>query len=634
MEAPALPLWARSGPKLVEHAAVVGIPDTLESLRLLHDAATDLGDDEAAEMYAVQRPIHAMTTAMPEAAARVARWAAASDPRLPAPKLGPGPAPDADAIEDAILQLSPAAAVLERCPDPDLETEACLIKPGALEFPAALASFCLPGGAEVLLAPRSPCGPGSSEGDLALEAAAARLWQFAPKGETIFSFALTDANGSRAYGHVLSVWAPLGGCPGLLARRSLCLLTRWPHLAPFRAILAAAAARLAAGGSRSALRAVVQWSLGAQGRPRPGQRVVWRAEAPTQLASPATDPLAQGQLAAVMLEASLARPTVPVLPALDGGCARVLIGRLGPEVAIAAWRALLMEQRLLIHSGSTSLLGPAAQALLSLVAPLAWPHPQVPVLPLQLLRFLTAPVPFLMGVRSEALGTKMGLSALPSAWILSLDAPRGTCCLVPPMSVSLPAQAPGDDDAHGRGAGGGGSAAGSSSLFGQGSIMGVFSRGPEPLSDTDAATDSGTEDDVPAQVRTPRGARCTPQLGDEGGVSEDGLPQLPVTGAAAAARSLLLAGVPAHRLSGLAAIAGPEARAELLGGAAGGASADGDADGDGSSTAPGSVGSASRSGSVTGAPSEGGWSSIRVMARLRGAVQRARAGASPQREPE
>lgn len=59
---------------------------------------------------------------------------------------------------------------------------------------------------------------------------------------------------------------------------------------------------------------------------------------------------------------------------------------------------------MLILSDKLEDLGPASAALLGLLFPMQWPHTVIPVLPVSLLHYLEAPVPFVMGMDASALG--------------------------------------------------------------------------------------------------------------------------------------------------------------------------------------------------------------------------------------
>ena len=83
-----------------------------------------------------------------------------------------------------------------------------------------------------------------------------------------------------------------------------------------------------------------------------------------------------------------------------------------------------LSQRILLHSTSYETLTGACEALVSLLFPFVWPHIYIPMLPLQLLEYLQAPVPFIMGIHTDYLATKEGLDCLGTCVIVHLDLNR------------------------------------------------------------------------------------------------------------------------------------------------------------------------------------------------------------------
>jgi hypothetical protein len=64
---------------------------------------------------------------------------------------------------------------------------------------------------------------------------------------------------------------------------------------------------------------------------------------------------------------------------------------------------ILNERQILFHSKNYSLLGTVTEGLCSLIFPFHWHHVFIPLLPKQCLEFICAPVPYIMGTRSEFL---------------------------------------------------------------------------------------------------------------------------------------------------------------------------------------------------------------------------------------
>ncbi|XP_048448804.1 myotubularin-related protein 13-like, partial [Rhincodon typus] len=62
--------------------------------------------------------------------------------------------------------------------------------------------------------------------------------------------------------------------------------------------------------------------------------------------------------------------------------------------------AVLTENKVLFHSTSYQRLSEASRALESLIFPLKYSYPYIPILPAQLLEVLSSPTPFIIGVHS------------------------------------------------------------------------------------------------------------------------------------------------------------------------------------------------------------------------------------------
>ena len=73
-------------------------------------------------------------------------------------------------------------------------------------------------------------------------------------------------------------------------------------------------------------------------------------------------------------------------------CFRCLFDCLSAENLIFVVSAVLLEQRVLLHSENLDTLNKCAEALIALLFPLCWQHVYVPLLPTQLLEYLSAPV--------------------------------------------------------------------------------------------------------------------------------------------------------------------------------------------------------------------------------------------------
>ena len=65
---------------------------------------------------------------------------------------------------------------------------------------------------------------------------------------------------------------------------------------------------------------------------------------------------------------------------------------------IHLFASMLHERRILITSNNLCRLSACAQAANSLIYPMYWQHIFIPLLPARLLDYLSAPMPFLIGV--------------------------------------------------------------------------------------------------------------------------------------------------------------------------------------------------------------------------------------------
>ncbi|XP_069507458.1 DENN domain-containing protein 4B isoform X2 [Ambystoma mexicanum] len=96
----------------------------------------------------------------------------------------------------------------------------------------------------------------------------------------------------------------------------------------------------------------------------------------------------------------LTQPVSSPLP-LSGASFVTLLQNLGPENALTLLLAVLTEQKLLIHSLRPDVLTSVSEALVSVIFPLQWQCPYIPLCPLTLADVLCAPVPFIVGIHSS-----------------------------------------------------------------------------------------------------------------------------------------------------------------------------------------------------------------------------------------
>ncbi|XP_065117576.1 myotubularin-related protein 13 isoform X2 [Paramisgurnus dabryanus] len=78
----------------------------------------------------------------------------------------------------------------------------------------------------------------------------------------------------------------------------------------------------------------------------------------------------------------------------------LLFQQLGIQNVLSLFCAVLTEHKILFHSSSYQRLGEACRALESLMFPLRYSYPYIPILPSRLLEVLSSPTPFIIGVHS------------------------------------------------------------------------------------------------------------------------------------------------------------------------------------------------------------------------------------------
>ncbi|KAJ1080965.1 hypothetical protein NDU88_001153 [Pleurodeles waltl] len=96
----------------------------------------------------------------------------------------------------------------------------------------------------------------------------------------------------------------------------------------------------------------------------------------------------------------LTQPVSSPLP-LSGASFVTLLQNLGPDNTLTLLLAVLAEQKLLIHSLRPDVLTSVCEALVSVIFPLQWQCPYIPLCPLTLADVLCAPVPFIVGIHSS-----------------------------------------------------------------------------------------------------------------------------------------------------------------------------------------------------------------------------------------
>ena len=92
-----------------------------------------------------------------------------------------------------------------------------------------------------------------------------------------------------------------------------------------------------------------------------------------------------------------------------------------PGVMVVVWASMLQERRILVTSSRLSRLSACVQAANTLIYPMSWQHIFIPVLPAHLMDYLSAPMPFLIGVPGPLM-SRVKLAELGEVVILDADA--------------------------------------------------------------------------------------------------------------------------------------------------------------------------------------------------------------------
>ncbi|CAN0404227.1 unnamed protein product, partial [Hapterophycus canaliculatus] len=72
--------------------------------------------------------------------------------------------------------------------------------------------------------------------------------------------------------------------------------------------------------------------------------------------------------------------------------------RLGPRSFLRLWSAVLCERRILLVAEDVRTLSSCVHALMAMLYPFSWQHVFIPLLPADMLEYVSAPMPFVIGV--------------------------------------------------------------------------------------------------------------------------------------------------------------------------------------------------------------------------------------------
>ena len=78
-----------------------------------------------------------------------------------------------------------------------------------------------------------------------------------------------------------------------------------------------------------------------------------------------------------------------------------LLASLDVENLILVLTLVLLEQKVVFHSGRPALLTAVGEAIKSILFPLKWQCTDIPMCPLSLANYIQAPVPFIIGIDSR-----------------------------------------------------------------------------------------------------------------------------------------------------------------------------------------------------------------------------------------
>ncbi|XP_040268552.1 DENN domain-containing protein 4B isoform X2 [Bufo bufo] len=265
------------------------------------------------------------------------------------------------------------AGVISRFPETDNDM---------FSFPELVAMFCLPMGATI------------------------ESWSLNTKYHLpVFStFVLTEASGDKVYGAAIQFYEQYPRehltekqCQrlGLLSvvdkrpvssksvqtKKSICVLSRWPFFDVFQKFLTF----------------IYRYSISGP-HVLPIEKHVSNFMFNVPFPSP--------QRPRILIQMSpydnvlLCQPVSSPLP-LSGASYVTFLQNLGPENAVTLLLAVVTEQKLLIHSQRPDVLTSVGEALVSIIFPLRWQCPYIPLCPLTLSDVLCAPVPFIVGIHSS-----------------------------------------------------------------------------------------------------------------------------------------------------------------------------------------------------------------------------------------
>jgi hypothetical protein len=107
----------------------------------------------------------------------------------------------------------------------------------------------------------------------------------------------------------------------------------------------------------------------------------------------------------------------------------------GVHATLALFAALVFERRVVLSGSDLSVVSAAVHAANATLYPLAWQHIFLPLMPAGFIDYLTAPMPFLVGLPSQLLPA---MKRLPCEEVFHLDLDTGEYTYFPDDLESLP----------------------------------------------------------------------------------------------------------------------------------------------------------------------------------------------------
>ncbi|XP_019482954.1 PREDICTED: DENN domain-containing protein 4B isoform X3 [Hipposideros armiger] len=266
------------------------------------------------------------------------------------------------------------AELLGRYPEEDNE---------AFPLPESVPVFCLPMGATIECWPTQTKYPVPVFSTFVLTGAAGdKVYGAALQFYEAFLRDRLSERQARALGLLSAVerGRALGG-RAVRTRRAIAVLSRWPAFPAFRAFLTFLYRYSVSGPHRLPLEAHISHFIHNVPFPSPQRPRILVQMSPYD-------------------NLLLCQPVSSPLP-LSGASFLQLLQSLGPELAITLLLSVLTEHKLLVHSLRPDLLTSVCEALVSMIFPLHWQCPYIPLCPLVLADVLSAPVPFIVGIHSS-----------------------------------------------------------------------------------------------------------------------------------------------------------------------------------------------------------------------------------------